>query len=149
MNVDTNPAIPGTPAEVFHCYLPNDPGFDSNWTVYRIQENGRLTDYSYIVNYFKAPDGRDLCLGIVGTGTPAPGSKAEIYYCTPGGSDTNRDNQWKFEELPDAHFFYDAGATWYQIRNRANPSLCLGVVGADNFSFGARVEVYGCAGWRP
>lgn len=152
LNVDTNPAIPGTAVEVYKCYGPNDPGFDSNWTVYRIRENGRLTDYSYIVNYFKDKKGRDLCLGVVGADRPEPGSRAEIYPCTPGGSDKGHDNQWKIEEVPSAHFFYDAGVMWYQLKNRANPNLCLGIVGediVDSFKSAARVEVYRCKGWIP
>ena len=150
VGVDVNPPVPGTPVEVYTCNPPgdSDEGFDNTWVLFQLKEKNKLTPYYYIVNHFeKANNGRQLCLGVVGPDSPnwglffKAGARAELYYCTPGGSDRGHDHLWTLENVGPPAVGY------FQIRNRAKPNLCLGVVGQDSHKgLGERVEIYNCAG---
>ncbi len=76
----------------------------------------------------------NLCLGVVGVNNHTAGARAEVYYCDPAGSDAGYDNQWYLQQI----------GSYYRIRNRVS-NLCLGVVGVDNHTAGAPVEVYDCS----
>lgn len=114
----------GAPVEVYFC--DRSPGYDQQW--YKQSVDG----YYRIKNRVSG-----LCLSVVGVNRHGAGDPVEVYYCYPSTSDSKLDAQWSFNE----HTTLGFGT----FRNRVS-GLCLGVVGLNRHTAGARAEVYNCDG---
>lgn len=135
VGADDRPPRLGAAVEVFEC------GTDLNAADRRRDQLWRLDHVIgapvtvYRIVNFVTPRGRrdgNLCLGIVGLGTPDSGSRAEIYHCEPQLGDPLLDNQWVIDTIGSRNV----------IRSRANQKLCLEAIGSARS--GAKVAVFPC-----